>query len=124
MVDITKTALNRVECLAVHGRMPESLVGSPVGTQLLEDHIESCLVCLADASSDAAIRGIVRSNDIEPQLPRNSFVDEVMAGIRSEPSSIAKRRLPSAKVSASAASAVVVAVVWTLRKRQRTLGAA
>ncbi len=124
MVEITKTAVNRVECLAVHRRVPESLAGSPVGAQLLEGHIRSCLVCLADANSDAALSEMVRSYDVEPQIPRASFVDEVMAGIRFEPSSIAKRRLVSTKVSASAASAVVVAVVWSLRKRQRTLGAA
>lgn len=124
MVEITKTAMSRVECLAVHGRMPESIAGSPVGTQLLEGHIASCLVCTADANSDVALSELVRTNDLELQLPRDSFVDEVMAGIRSEPSLIVKRRLPSAKVSAGAASAVVVAVVWGFRKRQRTLGAA
>jgi hypothetical protein len=123
MVEIAKTAVSRVECLAVHGRLPEGIAESSLGIILMENHIDACLVCKADAASGAVVSAAVRANVLPSQMPKAGFVDGVMSGLRS-PSAPVSRHRPLVKVSAGAASAVAVAVVWSLRKRQRTLGAA
>jgi len=123
MVEIAKTAVNRVECLAVHGRLPEGIAGSSLGTNVMENHIDACLVCKADAANDAVVSAAVRANALPDQMPEVGFVDGVMSGLRSSSAPVSRRR-PLVKVSAGAASAVAVAVVWSLRKRHRTLGAA
>jgi hypothetical protein len=123
MIEIAKNAVSRVECLAVHRRLPEGIAGSALGISLMGKHIDACLVCQADAANDAVVGAAVRAHALPAQMPTAGFVDGVMGGLRSSDAPVGRRR-SLVKVSAGAASAVAVAVVWSLRKRQRALGAA
>lgn len=123
MVEISKTAVSRVECLAVHSRLPEGIAGSSLGTNVMESHIDGCLVCKADATNGVVISSAVQAHALPVQMPESGFVDGVMIGLRSPSAPVSGRR-PLVKVSAGTASAVAVVVVWSLRKRRRALGTA
>ncbi len=120
---IGRFAVSRLGCRLVNGRLPDRILGSAAADSLMELHLETCLVCQAEAAQQGPLARAV--GDLpEPAsggAPRG-LVDGVMEGIaRREHAARVRGRALTAGVLGLVSAGLTV-LVWLLGRR-RSVGA-
>ncbi|NND85029.1 MAG: hypothetical protein HKN46_07750 [Acidimicrobiia bacterium] len=116
---VGRFAVSRLGCRLVNGRLPDRILGSAAADSLFELHLETCLVCQAEAAQQGSlVRAVADLPDPSvPTAPRG-LVDEVMDGIarREHAARVRGRALTAGGLGVVSAGLTVL--IWLLGRRK------
>lgn len=116
---IGRFAVSRLGCRLVNGRLPDRVLGSAAADSLFELHLETCLVCQAEAAHQGSLaKAVADLPDPAMRSMPGGFVDDVMEGIarREHNARIRGRALTAGGLGI--VSAALTVLIWLLGRRR------